>query len=130
LLYAYSEASVPKISFILRKAYGGAYAVMSSRHLNGDTNYSYPSGEIAVMGAKGAVQLIYPQYRGQEPPADAPEVKEYEFLYNNPLQACEFGFIDDVVVPQKTREIIANDLEVLKTKKIRLPKRKHGNIPL
>jgi acetyl-CoA carboxylase carboxyltransferase component len=122
---------VPKISFILRKAYGGAYIVMSSRSLKGDTNYAYPSGEIAVMGGKGAVQVLHrAKYRGQDPPADAPEVKEYEFKFNNPISTAEMGHIDDIVVPSQTRQIIATDLEMLKNKKVDLPKRKHGNIPL
>ena len=87
MLYAYAEATVPKISFILRKAYGGAYIVMSSRTLRGDTNYAWPSGEVAVMGARGAVQILNRDvFKGQEPPADAPEVQAYEYKFNNPIQ--------------------------------------------
>jgi propionyl-CoA carboxylase beta chain len=131
LLYAYAEATVPKISFILRKAYGGAYIVMSARSLKGDTNYAYPSGEIAVMGAKGAVQVLYrSKFRGTDPPADAPEVKEYEFNFNNPIATAEMGHIDDIIVPSETRKIIATDLAMLRNKKEELPEKKHGNIPL
>ena len=131
MLYAYAEATVPKISFILRKAYGGAYIVMSSRTLRGDTNYAWPSGEVAVMGARGAVQILNRStFKGAEPPADAPEVLDYEYKFQNPIQPAQFGQIEDIVVPAHTRKIIAQDLELLKNKKVPVPDRKHGNIPL
>ncbi|EGG18974.1 propionyl-CoA carboxylase [Cavenderia fasciculata] len=125
LLYAYAEATVPKIAVITRKAYGGAYDVMSSKHLRGDTNYSWPSGQVAVMGSKGAVEIIF---RGKG------DIAEQEQIYNdkfaNPLPAARRGFIDSIIVPRETRKIICEDLQVLKDKKLENPKKKHGNIPL
>jgi len=127
LLYAYAEATVPKITFITRKAYGGAYDVMSSKHLRGDSNYAWPRAEIAVMGSKGAVEVLY---RGK---ADADFAKleaEYREKFANPLAAASRGFIDDVVTPRLTRRIICQDLEVLRSKQLENPWKKHGNIPL
>jgi propionyl-CoA carboxylase beta chain len=127
LLYAYAEATVPKITFITRKAYGGAYDVMSSKHLRGDANYAWPRAEIAVMGSKGAVEVLY---RGK---AGADMVKleaEYRDKFANPLAAASRGFIDDVVSPRLTRRIICEDLEVLRNKQLENPWKKHGNIPL
>jgi len=125
LLYAYAEATVPKIAVITRKAYGGAYDVMSSKHLRGDTNYSWPSGQVAVMGSKGAVEIIF---RGKG------DIAEQEKIYNdkfaNPLPAARRGFIDDIIPPRLTRQIICEDLEMLKSKKLSNPAKKHGNIPL
>jgi propionyl-CoA carboxylase beta chain len=97
LLYAYAEATVPKITFITRKAYGGAYDVMSSKHLKGDFNYAWPSSEIAVMGAKGAVEIIF---RGKNVEQ---ETKNYEFAFANPLKAAERGYVDDILMPDQTR---------------------------
>ena len=125
LLYAYAEATVPKITVITRKAYGGAYDVMSSKHLRGDSNYGWPTSEIAVMGAKGAVEIIFRK--------DKEIVKrelEYTDKFANPLPAASKGFLDDVIMPKTTRYRIIKDLEILKTKKIENPWKKHGNIPL
>lgn len=124
LLYAYAEATSPKITVITRKAYGGAYDVMSSKHLKGDANYSWPSGEIAVMGAKGAVEIIF---RGQD--IDA-KTAQYTERFANPMVAAQRGFIDDILDPATTRERICDDLDLFSTKKDVRPWRKHGNIPL
>ncbi|KAJ3332906.1 hypothetical protein HDU76_012643 [Blyttiomyces sp. JEL0837] len=125
LLYAYAEATAPKITVITRKAYGGAYDVMSSKHLRGDMNYSWPTGEIAVMGAKGAVEIIF-RHAENKKEAEA----EYVSKFANPLPAAQRGFLDDVILPSQTRRILLEDLKVLKTKKRENPPRKHGNIPL
>jgi len=125
LLYAYAEATVPKITVITRKAYGGAYVVMSSQHLKGDCNYAWPGAEIAVMGSKGATEIIF---RGAKD-LHAKE-REYNQAFANPLQAAQLGYIDDIIRPAETRRIICNDLEVLSTKKVQTPWKKHGNIPL
>lgn len=124
LLFAYAETTVPKITVITRKAYGGAYDVMSSKHLRGDMNYAWPSAEIAVMGAKGAVEIIF---RGQD--LHKAEV-EYADKFCNPMSAAARGFIDDVIDPAKTRKFICDDLEALRTKEPRRFAKKHGNIPL
>jgi len=124
LLFAYAEATVPKITVITRKAYGGAYDVMSSKHLRGDSNYAWPSAEVAVMGAKGAVEIIF---RGKD--VDQHE-SEYVRKFANPLVAAERGFVDDVIEPRTTRRRICEDLEFLESKKIEDPWRKHSNIPL
>jgi len=125
LLYAYAEATVPKVTVITRKAYGGAYDVMSSKHLRGDTNYSWPTAEIAVMGVKGAVEIIH-----RNDPDLAKREQEYKHKFANPFPAASRGYIDDVIIPSETRRLIAEDLEILKTKKRARPNRKHGNIPL
>ena len=133
LLYAYAEASVPKITVITRKAYGGAYIVMGSKHLGGDINFAYPSAEIAVMGAEGAVNVIF---RKQIKQAQAPEqerimlTKEYESIFNNPYRAAELGYIDAVIEPSHTREQIIKALELLQNKREKNLEKKHGNIPL
>lgn len=124
LLYAYAEATVPKITFITRKAYGGAYDVMSSKHLKGDFNYAWPSAEIAVMGAKGAVEIIF---RGKNTEV---ETKNYQERFGNPLKAAERGYIDDIIEPSETRARILNALIVLENKKMEAPKRRHDNLPL
>jgi len=124
LMFAYAEATVPKITVVLRKAYGGAYCVMSPSHLRGDAFYSWPSGEIAVMGAKGAVEIIC---RGKDLEAEA---KNYEERFSNPLVAAKRGFIDDVITPSNTRRIICQDLELFQNKDLQNPKKKHGNMPL
>ncbi|KAF9205778.1 hypothetical protein BGZ49_003535 [Haplosporangium sp. Z 27] len=125
LLYAYAEATVPKVTVITRKAYGGAYDVMSSKHLRGDLNYAWPTAEIAVMGAKGAVEIIF---RSSADRATAE--KDYISKFANPLPAAQRGYIDDVIEPSTTRRRIIEDLEMLRSKKLENPKRKHGNIPL
>lgn len=127
LIYAYSEATVPKITVITRKAYGGAYCVMSSKHLAGDTNYTWPSGEVAVMGAKGACSILY---RGGSADAQAANIKQYERKFANPFPAAVRGYVDDILEPRLTRRQICRDLELLATKDARRPSRKHGNIPL
>jgi propionyl-CoA carboxylase beta chain len=124
LLYAYAEATVPKITVITRKAYGGAYDVMSSKHLRGDINYAWPTAEVAVMGAKGAVKIIF---RGKE--AELRE-KEYTEKFANPFPAAIRGYVDDIIQPRATRRRICQDLEILATKKLKNPWKKHGNIPL
>jgi len=124
LLYAYCEATVPKITVITRKAYGGAYDVMSSKHLRGDASYSWPTGEIAVMGAKGAVEILHKGGNIEE------ETKKYEKQFANPIRAAERGFLDDIIIPHTTRSRIIQDLKDLKNKKLSNPPKKHGNIPL
>uniref|UniRef100_A0A4W4EE80 Propionyl-CoA carboxylase beta chain, mitochondrial n=1 Tax=Electrophorus electricus TaxID=8005 RepID=A0A4W4EE80_ELEEL len=125
LLFAFAEATVPKITVITRKAYGGAYDVMSSKHLRGDVNYAWPSAEVAVMGAKGAVQIIF---RGKENQAEAEA--EYVETFANPFPAAVRGFVDDIIQPSTTRKRICRDLEVLASKKQTNPWKKHANIPL
>eukprot|EP00970_Alexandrium_tamarense_P016143 scaffold6199_cov202-Alexandrium_tamarense.AAC.6 len=124
LLFAYAEATVPKITMITRKAYGGAYDVMSSKHLRGDANYAWPGAEIAVMGAKGAVEIIF---RGKDVEKNT---EEYRDRFANPMVAAQRGFIDDVVEPRETRRIICDDLRLLRRKKMDTLPRKHSNIPL
>ena len=124
LLYAYAEASVPKLTVITRKAYGGAYDVMSSKHLRGDVNYAWPSAEIAVMGAKGAVEIIF---RGKDVEANT---LEYESKFANPLVAAQRGFVDAVIEPKETRRRICEDLALLEGKRHERAWRKHGNCPL
>jgi propionyl-CoA carboxylase beta chain len=124
LLFAYAEATVPKINFITRKAYGGAYDVMSSKHLNGDYNYAWPTAEIAVMGAKGAVEIIFKGKNVEQ------ETRNYEDKFSNPLKAAERGYIDDIVMPSSTRAVIADNLRVLDTKHRVKPQRRHNNLPL
>jgi propionyl-CoA carboxylase beta chain len=129
LLYAYGEATVPKITVITRKAYGGAYDVMASKHLRGDLNYAWPTAEIAVMGAKGAVEIIFRQDIGDKKKIEK-RTKEYEDKFANPFIAASKGFIDDVIMPHSTRARIARGLKMLANKKLENPWRKHGNIPL
>ncbi len=136
LLFAYGEATVPKITVILRKSYGGAYCVMSSKHLRGDINYSWPSGEIAVMGAKGAIEVLQSKdikkIENDEERAkfvvDAEE--EYKDKFANPYVAAQYGYIDDVIEPRNTRFRIIRALQALATKKDTMPPKKHTNIPL
>ena len=129
LLFAYAEATVPKITVITRKAYGGAYDVMASKHLRGDFNYAWPTAEIAVMGAKGAVEIIFRKDIGD---ADkiAARTKEYEDRFANPFVAASKGFIDEVIMPHSTRKRIATGLRKLKNKNLENPWKKHDNIPL
>eukprot|EP00579_Thalassiosira_antarctica_P000389 CAMPEP_0201868498 /NCGR_PEP_ID=MMETSP0902-20130614/2352_1 /ASSEMBLY_ACC=CAM_ASM_000551 /TAXON_ID=420261 /ORGANISM="Thalassiosira antarctica, Strain CCMP982" /LENGTH=597 /DNA_ID=CAMNT_0048393845 /DNA_START=99 /DNA_END=1892 /DNA_ORIENTATION=- len=124
LLFAYAEATVPKITVISRKAYGGAYDVMASKHLNGDANYAWPGAEIAVMGAKGAVEIIF---RGKDVET---HTAEYTERFANPMVAAQRGYIDDVIEPHDTRRIICDDLRLLRSKKVTTIPRKHSNIPL
>ena len=133
LLYAYAEATVPKITVITRKAYGGAYDVMSSKHIRGDLNYAYPTGEIAVMGADGAVSIIFRNELkdSKDPKKKAAElVDEYKKTFANPYKAAELGYIDEVIEPSHTRIKIIRALELLRYKRDTNPPKKHGNIPL
>lgn len=133
LLYAYGEATVPKITVTLRKSYGGAYIVMSSKHLRSDVNYAWPSAEIAVMGPSGAVEVIFAkEVAAAENPAEAAMQKEEEYrkAFANPYNAASYGFMDDVIEPRNTRFRIIRALEQLRTKRQTLPAKKHDNLPL
>jgi len=133
LLYALSEATVPKVTVITRKAYGGAYDVMNSKHIGADLNYAWPGAEIAVMGAKGASEIIF---RKEITSADDPDAilkekeEEYANKFANPYSAAERGFIDEVIQPQNTRRKLIKAFALLENKVVNLPKKKHGNIPL
>ncbi len=129
LLFAYAEATVPKITVITRKAYGGAYDVMASKHLRGDLNYAWPTAEIAVMGAKGAVEIIFRADMG-DPEKIAQRTKEYEDRFANPFVAASRGYIDEVIHPHNTRKRIALGLRKLRNKQLENPWKKHDNIPL
>jgi propionyl-CoA carboxylase beta chain len=129
LLFAYAEATVPKVTVITRKAYGGAYDVMASKHLRGDVNYAWPTAEIAVMGPKGAVEIIFRQDRGDAAKIEA-RTEEYRKKFANPFIAGHRGFIDDVIMPRSTRRRIARSLAMLRDKKLENPWKKHANIPL
>jgi propionyl-CoA carboxylase beta chain len=129
LLFAYAEATVPKVTVITRKAYGGAYDVMASKHIRADVNYAWPTAEIAVMGAKGATEILYRSELGDKEKI-AKRTADYEARFANPFVAAERGFIDDVIMPRGTRRRIARSFEMLKTKKATVPLKKHGNIPL
>jgi propionyl-CoA carboxylase beta chain len=133
LLFAYAEATVPKLTVITRKAYGGAYDVMSSKHIRGDVNYAYPTAEIAVMGPDGAVNILYRRdlERADDPVAfRQARTDEYRAKFANPYVAAERGYIDEVIDPRDTRARLCAALDVLKTKRDTNPPRKHGNIPL
>lgn len=137
LLYAYAESSVPKISVITRKAYGGAYIVMNSKHLRGDLNYAWDNAEIAVMGAEGAVNILYKKLRKKEDEEDESttnerlrKIDEYKEKFANPYFAASRGYIDEVIRPQNTRKRICDGLKFLKNKKVKTPTKKHDNLPL
>ena len=133
LLYAFSEATVPRITVITRKAYGGAYDVMNSKHIGADMNFAWPSAEIAVMGAKGAAEIIF---RNEIKSADDPIAKlaekeaQYAEIFANPYRAAERGFVDEVILPENTRTKLIKAYAMLENKVATLPKKKHGNIPL
>ena len=129
LLYAYADCTVPKVTLITRKAYGGAYDVMASKHLRGDVNFAWPSAEIAVMGPKGAVEIIFREEKSNPEKIAAREL-EYKSKFANPFVAGRRGYIDDVILPHETRKRIARSLAMLKDKELKNPARKHGNIPL
>jgi propionyl-CoA carboxylase beta chain len=129
LLFAYAEATVPKVTLITRKAYGGAYDVMSSKHLRGDVNYAWPSAEIAVMGSKGAVEIIFRADIG-DPDKIAQRTEEYQSKFANPFVAGSLGFIDDVILPRNTRRRLCRALRMLRNKQLENPWKKHDNIPL
>ncbi|MDX2481503.1 MAG: acyl-CoA carboxylase subunit beta [Desulfuromusa sp.] len=134
LLYAYAEATVPKVTVTVRKSYGGAYCVMSSKHLRGDVNYAWPTAEIAVMGARGAAEILFAK-EAQKNPEQAAEIlqargEEYSDKFANPYEAAKRGYIDAVILPQRTRFRICNSLAMLEGKHDSNPRKKHGNIPL
>jgi propionyl-CoA carboxylase beta chain len=129
LLFAYAEATVPKVTVITRKAYGGAYDVMSSKHLRGDFNYAWPTAEIAVMGAKGAVEIIF-RADADDPEKLSRREAEYKDRFANPFVAAQLGYIDDVIMPHGTRRRIVRALKSLKGKRLTNPPKKHDNIPL
>jgi propionyl-CoA carboxylase beta chain len=128
LLYAYSEATVPKITVITRKAYGGAYDVMSSKHIGADVNYAYPTAEIAVMGPEGAVNIIHKGRLGDDERTAA--VEDYRKTFASPYKAAELGYIDEIIYPKQTRMKLIQALELTQNKSKTNPPKKHGNIPL
>jgi propionyl-CoA carboxylase beta chain len=133
LLYAWAEATVPRITIITRKAYGGAYVVMNSKHLRADVSYAWPTAEIAVMGSEGAVNVIFRKeiQKSDDPGAKRAElIAKYEDQFGNPYIAAERGFVDDVIEPADTRRLLIRSLRMLRTKREQMPPRKHGNIPL
>ena len=133
LLYAFCEASVPKITVITRKAYGGAYDVMSSKHIRGDLNFAWPTAEIAVMGPKGAVEILHRKSLAQASDSEARKAgfeQEYRRKFANPYVAAEYGYIDDVIPPRTTRTRIARGLDMLRRKVVNNPRKKHDNLPL
>jgi propionyl-CoA carboxylase beta chain len=133
LLYAYCEATVPKLTVITRKAYGGAYCVMSSKSTGGDWNVAWPSAQVAVMGAEGAAKVIFRrEIQAADDPvaAEASRIKEYEDRFSNPFDAAERGFLDDIIQPSETRRQLIRALDLLATKRVSLPAKKHGSIPL
>ena len=133
LLYAYCEATVPKLTVITRKAYGGAYDVMSSKHIRGDLNVAWPTAEIAVMGPKGAVEILH-RKRIAEAESAVQETEAlmdaYKERFANPFVAAEYGYVDDVIRPQDTRTVLINGLRSLRNKRVENPRRKHDNLPL
>jgi propionyl-CoA carboxylase beta chain len=133
LLYAFCEATVPKITVITRKAYGGAYCVMNSKHIGADMNYAWPSAEIAVMGAKGAAEIIFKKEISSAADQEAKwleKEKEYSDLFANPYRAAERGFVDEVIEPAETRAKLIKAYRMLENKVVNNPRKKHGNIPL
>jgi propionyl-CoA carboxylase beta chain len=133
LLYAYCEATVPKLTVITRKAYGGAYDVMSSKHIRGDANFAWPTAEIAVMGVEGAVNIIYRDriLKADDPDAVRAELtREYRERYAHPYEAAARGYVDEVILPRETRPKLIAALEIVRTKRDTNPPKKHGNIPL
>ncbi|PRQ02992.1 putative propionyl-CoA carboxylase beta chain 5 [Enhygromyxa salina] len=133
LLYAFTEATVPKVTLVTRKAYGGAYDVMASKHIRGDINLAYPTAEIAVMGAEGAVNIIFRrQIAGAEDPEGerARLIADYRRLFASPYKAAEFGFLDRVIMPRETRRVLVDSFGLLRNKRQENPPKKHGNIPL
>ncbi|HEX2069640.1 MAG TPA: carboxyl transferase domain-containing protein, partial [Actinomycetota bacterium] len=133
LLYAFTEATVPRVTVITRKAYGGAYVVMNSKHLRSDVEFAWPTAEIAVMGPEGAVNIIHRKeiQQAEDPQAKRRElIAQYEDQFVNPYIAAERGFVDDVIEPAETRPRLIQALRMLRTKREQVPPRKHGNIPL
>jgi propionyl-CoA carboxylase beta chain len=133
LIYAYAEATVPLVTVITRKAYGGAYVVMGSKHLGGDLNLAWPTGEIAVMGAQGAVNILYRKELAEAAEPDAERknlIEHYQETLANPYLAAERGYVDRVILPSETRVMITRGLRALRNKRENRPPKKHGNIPL
>jgi propionyl-CoA carboxylase beta chain len=133
LLYAFCEATVPRVTVITRKAYGGAYDVMNSKHIGADMNFAWPTAEIAVMGAKGAAEIIFKKEIDAAEDKNAAllsKEKEYGDLFANPYRAAERGFIDEVILPEETRTKLIKAFKMLENKAVKLPRKKHGNIPL
>jgi propionyl-CoA carboxylase beta chain len=133
LLYAFSEATVPRVTVITRKAYGGAYDVMNSKHIGADMNYAWPTAEIAVMGAKGAAEIIFKKEIADATDHEAKlkeKEREYTELFANPYKAAERGYVDEVILPSETRSKLIAAFSMLKNKVAKLPRKKHGNIPL
>jgi propionyl-CoA carboxylase beta chain len=144
LLFAFAEATVPKITVITRKAYGGAYCVMSSKHIRTDVNYAWPTAEIAVMGPEGAVNIVYKREmesmaaaaKSEKEKADLlakarkEKIEEFRDRFANPYVAAERGYVDDVIDPRETRRVLVRSLAMLRSKREQLPSRKHGNVPL
>src|SRR6202795_11936 len=133
LLYAYAEATVPKLAVITRKAYGGAYDVMSSKHIRADFNFAWPTAEVAVMGPEGAVNIVFRKELAEADDSEARRaelIEDYRERFANPYVAAERGYVDDVIEPRRTRPVLADALETTLTKRERRPPRKHGNIPL
>ncbi|MFL4980289.1 MAG: acyl-CoA carboxylase subunit beta, partial [Xanthobacteraceae bacterium] len=129
LLFAYSQATVPLVTVITRKAFGGAYDVMASKHVGGDVNYAWPTAQIAVMGAKGAVEIIFRQDMA-DPDKIAARTREYEQRFLSPFAAAERGYLDEVILPHATRRRVCRALAMLKAKHVQMPARKHDNLPL
>ena len=133
MLYAFAEATVPKVTVITRKAYGGAYCVMGSKHIRADINLAWPTAEIAVMGAEGAVNIVYRRElasAGENGAVRRAKIEEFQERFANPFVAAEYGFIDDVIEPRETRPRIVRALRMLENKVDTMPRKKHGNIPL
>ena len=133
LLYAFSEATVPRITVITRKAYGGAYDVMNSKHIGADMNYAWPTAEIAVMGAKGAAEIIFKKEISESENSEQKwkeKEAEYSEMFANPYGAAARGYVDEVILPEHTREKLIKAFKMLENKVATLPKKKHGNIPL
>jgi propionyl-CoA carboxylase beta chain len=133
LLYAYAEATVPKLAVITRKAYGGAYDVMSSKHIRADFNFAWPTAEVAVMGPEGAVNIVFRKELVDAEDSDvrrAELIADYRERFANPYVAAERGYVDEVIEPRRTRSVLVDALETSLTKREPRPRRKHGNIPL
>jgi acetyl-CoA carboxylase carboxyltransferase component len=133
LLYAYAEATVPKLAVITRKAYGGAYDVMSSKHIRSDFNFAWPTAEVAVMGPEGAVNIVFRREIAEADDAEerrAALIADYKERFANPYVAAERGYVDDVIEPRRTRPVLVSALETALTKHEPRPRRKHGNVPL
>ncbi len=133
LLYAYCEATVPKLAVITRKAYGGAYDVMSSKHIRADFNFAWPTAEVAVMGPEGAVNIVFRKELEEADDAEARRqelIADYREQFANPYVAAERGYVDDVIEPRRTRPVLVDALQTSLTKREPRPRRKHGNIPL